>query len=78
MGKNEKLDDGHQTLKDGTIVEGLATGGKCIIVSGEPEIVRDILPYFSNSIMVLIGIILLNITNKVYMPMFLIYLVSPM
>lgn len=78
MGKNEKLDDGHKTLKDGSIVEGYTIGGKCIIVSAEPEIVRDILPYFSNSIMVLIGIIVLNITNKAYMPMFLIYMVSPM
>jgi len=36
MGKDEKLNDGLKTLKDGTIVEGLAPGGKVIIVRAEP------------------------------------------
>ena len=32
MGKDEKLDEGLRSLKDGSIVEGLGTGGKVLIV----------------------------------------------
>lgn len=69
--------DGLRTLKDGTVVEGLAPGGKVVIVSGQPQFLRDIAPYFSNSIMVLLAMILIITTNKFYLPMFFVYLISP-
>ena len=78
MGKDQKLEEGPMTtLKDGTIVEGLATGGKVLIVRAEPEILRDIMPYFSNTIMVFIALVMLISSGKVYMPMFFVYLISP-
>ena len=77
MGKDEKLDTGLRSLKDGSIVEGLAPGGKVLIVRTEPEFTRDILPYFMNSMMVFIALIMLITCNKVWMPMFFIYLISP-
>jgi len=77
MGKDEKLDEGLKSLKDGSIVEGFAPGGKVLIVRTEPEFARDILPYFSNTIMVFIALVMLITSNKVYMPMFFVYLISP-
>jgi hypothetical protein len=35
------------------------------------------MPYFSSTIMVLIAVIMLITTNNFYMPMFFVYLVSP-
>jgi len=64
-------------LKDGSIVEGLATGGKVMIVRTQPEIVRDILPYFSSTIMVIVAISILMTSGKFYLPFFVMYLYSP-
>ena len=78
MGKDEKLDEGLRSLPDGSIVEGLGTGGKVLIVRTEPEFARDILPYFSNTMMVLVALVMLNTTGRVYLPTFSILLVSPL
>jgi len=78
MGKVDKIDDGLHSLKDGSIVEGMAPGGKVLIVRTEPEFKRDILPYFSNSITVLVGVMMIVVTNKFYMPMFFVCLISPL
>jgi len=77
MGKVDEIDDGLHSLKDGSIVEGMAPGGKVLIVRTEPNFKRDIMPYFSNSIMAFVGVIMMITTNNFYMPMFFVYLVSP-
>ena len=75
--KESKLDEGLRCLKDGSLVEGLAPGGKVLIVRTEPEFKRDILPMFSGSIMIVVAVIMIIKTNNFYLPMFFVYLVSP-
>ena len=75
--KEAKLDDGLRTLKDGSLVEGLAPGGKVFIVRTQPEFIRDIAPFFSNSIMMFIAMVMILTSNKFYMPVFFVYLISP-
>jgi len=76
-GKLEKIDEDIHLMKDGTIVEGLATGGKVLIVRDEPDFRRHILPYFSNTIMVVICLVILMTTGKFWLPFFVIFLISP-
>jgi hypothetical protein len=75
--REEKLDEGLRSLKDGSLVEGLAPGGKVLIVRTQPDFMRDIAPFFSNSIMVLVAVIMVITSNKFYMPVFFAYLISP-
>ena len=75
--KEAKLDDGLRTLKDGSLVEGLAPGGKVLIVRTEPEFRRDIAPFFSGPIMIISAVLMIIITNKFYLPVFFVYLISP-
>ena len=74
---DKDFDDGLRALKDGSLVEGLAPGGKVLIVRTQPEFLRDVWPYFLNSIMVLIAVIIMIVTNKFYLPIFIVYFLSP-
>ena len=77
MNKNRRIKDGLRRLKDGSYVEGVAVGGKVLIVRTEPEFIRDIAPYFTNSIMVFITLMIFFTTNKYYLPIFLVFIFSP-
>jgi hypothetical protein len=46
-------------------------------VRTEPEFRRDILPFFSNSILIVVLVVSVIITNKFYMPFFIISIASP-
>ena len=75
--KESKLDEGLRQLKDGSLVEGLAPGGKVLIVRTEPEFKRDIIPMFSGSIMIIVAVIMIITTNRFYFPIFFVFSVSP-
>ena len=77
MGEIKEMDEGLRALKDGSIVEGLAPGGKVLIVRTEPEFKRDILPMFYGSIVIVIAVVMIITSNKFYLPIFFVYLVSP-
>ena len=71
------MEDGLRKLKDGSYVEGVAQGGKVLIVRTDPEFVRDIAPYFANSIMVFVALVMVMTTNRFYLPVFFVFIVSP-
>ena len=56
--KESKQDEGLRRLKDGSLVEGLAPGGKVLIIRNEPSFKRDIIPYFSGSIMIVVAMMM--------------------
>ena len=55
----------------------MGPGNKVVIVNASPEFVRDIMPYFSNSIMVVVAVTMIVVTNNFYMPIFFVFLISP-
>ena len=63
---------------DGALIEGIGMGGNVLIVSKEPEFIRDVCPYFAPSIVLVFAHIIYIYTGKLVMPVVLIIVACPL
>ena len=62
---------------DGAIIEGTGKGGQVLIVSKNPEFMRDIAPYFQVSVILIFTHILYFYTGNLCFAIWLMYLACP-
>jgi len=79
--KADKLADakGNQFryTKDGALIEGVAEGGMVYIVQKEVQFLRDVAPYFTPTLVLIFAHILYLYTGNLVLPVWLMYLVTP-
>ena len=77
----EKVDgkgNGISYTKDGALIEGVGVGGNVLIVQKDAEWMRDLFPYFSSSIVLVLAHILYMYTGNMMFPIWLMYLATPL
>jgi len=63
---------------DGALIEGRGVGGNVLIVSKEPEFIRDVCPYFAPSIVLVFAHIIYVYSGKLVMPVVLVIVACPL
>lgn len=64
--------------KDGALIEGVAVGGEVLIVQKDVQWVRDVLPYFYSTFVVIFTHIIYTYTGNLMFPVWMMYLVVPL
>jgi alkane 1-monooxygenase len=62
---------------DGSIVEGTGIGGKVLIVSKEPQFIRDVCPYFAPSMIIVSSHFLYMYTGNLCLAIWMMFLACP-
>jgi len=69
---------GLNKTQDGVTIEGVGFGGKVLIVSKEPEFIRDIFPYFQASFTLIASYIVFFKTGSSLIIIWVIYWINPL
>jgi hypothetical protein len=63
--------------KDGALIEAVAEGGLVYIVQKEVQFLRDVVPYFAPSFVIIFAHIIYMYTGNLLLPVWLMYLITP-